>query len=218
MNEYLPILRAAQLFRGITDAELETMLSCIDARTKAYRKGRIILLAGDKPQNIGIVLKGQLQIVREDYDGNRSIVAVLAPGDVFAEALCFAGVAESPVTVIADQDSIVILLGFARILHTCPNSCSFHREFIGNMLELIAVKNLRLQSHMEILSTKSIRARVLLFFESFNAKKGREIAVPLNREEMADYLCVERSALSHELARMKRDGLIEYKKNKFVLK
>ena len=218
MKEYPPILRSVKLFGGIDATGLDSMLDCVDARTRAYRKGRIILLAGDKPQHIGIVLNGQLHIVREDYDGNRSLIAVLAPGDIFAEALCFAAVEESPVTVIAEQDSSVLLLSYERIINTCPNSCSFHREFIRNMLELIAVKNLRLQSHMEILSLKSIRAKVMLFFESFAAKRGREITIPLNREEMADYLCVERSALSHELARMKRDGLIEYKKNRFLLK
>ena len=218
MLEYSMILRSVKLFDGIVDADLEIMLGCIDAKTKAYRKGRIVLLAGDKPSHIGIVLKGQLHIVREDYDGNRSIIAVLTQGDVFAEALCFAGVQESPVSVTAGQDSTVILLSYERILQTCPNSCAFHRDLIRNILSLVASKNLQLQSHMEILSAKSIRAKVMLFFESFAAKRGREITIPLNREEMADYLCVERSALSHELARMKRDGLIDYQKNKFLLK
>ena len=218
MKEFLPVLRSVGIFSGITDSELETMLDCVDAKTRTYKKGRIILLAGDRPRHIGVVLKGSLHIVREDYDGNRSLIAVIAPGDVFAEALCFAGVVESPVTVIADLDSTVLTLSFERILHTCPNSCAFHRMLIRNMLELVAVKNMQLQSHMEILSLKSVRARVMLFFESFAAKRGGEITIPLNREEMADYLCVERSALSHELARMKRDGVIDYRKNKFVLR
>ena len=218
MKEFFHVLRSVGIFSGIADSELETMLDCVDAKTRTYRKSRIILLAGDKPRHIGVVLEGSLHIVREDYDGNRSLIAVIAPGDVFAEALCFAGVEESPVSVIADMDSTVLTLSFERILHTCPSSCSFHRELIRNMLELVAVKNLQLQSHMEILSLKSIRARVMLFFESLAAKRGREITIPLNREEMADYLCVERSALSHELARMKRDGVIDYRKNKFVLR
>jgi len=218
MREYLPALEHVKLFGGIDAAGLELMLSCINAKTKVFRKGRIILLAGDKPEHIGIVLKGQLHIVREDYDGNRSLIGVMTPGDVFAEALCFARVEESPVSVIAETDSTVMLLSFERLLHTCPNSCSFHKDLIRNMLEIVARKNLKLQSHMEILSVKSIRAKVLLYFESVSARRGREVAIPLNREEMADYLCVDRSALSHELAKMKNDGLIDYRKNKFVLK
>jgi len=218
MKDKFPVLMSVKLFSGMTGGGVETMLGCIDARAKTIRKGGIILLTGDKPRHIGIVLQGQLHIVREDFDGNRSLIAVLSPGDIFAEALCFAGIEESPVTVIASQDSSVLLLSVERILSTCPNSCSFHRDLIRNMLGLIAAKNLQLQSHMEILSAKSIRARVMLFFESFAAKRGREITIPLNREEMAEYLCVERSALSHELARMKRDGAIDYWKNKFILK
>ena len=218
MKDYIPILISVDLFSGISAAGLESMLCCICAEIKTVRKGDIILLAGDTPKQVGIVISGQLHVVREDYDGNSSLIAVMSSGDIFAEAMCCAGVAESPVTVIADLDSTVILMSFERILHVCPNSCSFHKDLIKNMLKIIAEKNLLLQSHMEILSLKSIRARVMRYFESFAPKHGGEIIIPLNREELANYLCVERSALSHELAKMKRDGLIEYKKNRFILK
>jgi len=217
-KEHLQLLKSVGLFQGIDAAELETMLICIGAKVEGVRKDSIILLAGDKPRHVGIVVKGQVHIVREDFDGNRSLMAVLTPGDIFAEALCCAGVSESPVTVIADQDSTVMLLSFERILLTCPNSCPFHKKLIENMLWLIAGKNLMLQSHMEILSMKSIRAKVMRYIESFMPKQGREITIPLNREELANYLCIERSALSHELMRMKKDGLIEYRKNRFALK
>ena len=217
LKEYVPILKTVSLFRGIGADEFGSMLGCIGAEIKAISKGSIILLAGDAPRNVGIVLYGQLHVVREDRDGNRSLIAVMAPGDVFAEALCCAGVSESPVTVIADLDSTVAMMSFERILYICPNSCSFHRELIRNMLKLIAEKNLLLQSHMEIISLKSIRARVMRYIESLAPRHGREVTIPLNREELADYLCVERSALSHELMRMKKDGLIDYRKNKFVM-
>jgi len=218
VKEYIPVLKSVSLFRGIDAAGLESMLECISVDIKTVRKGVIILHAGDTPRQVGIVLRGQLHIIREDYDGNRSLIDVLTRSDVFAEALCCAGVAESPVTVIADVDSTVILMGFEKILHMCPSSCSYHRAMIKNMLGLIAEKNLMMQNHMEILSMKSIRARVMRYFESFAPKHGVEITIPLNREELANYLCVERSALSHELMKMKKDGLIEYSKNRFILK
>jgi len=218
MKEYLPVLKTVSLFQAIKAAELESMLGCISAEIKTVNKGSIILLAGDAPKQVGVVLRGQLQIVREDYDGNRSLIEVLASGDIFAEALCCAGVPESPVTVIAGADSTVLLMSFARILHICSSACSFHRELIKNMLKLIAAKNLQLQSHMEILGMKSIRSKVMHYIESLARKQGCEVTISLNREELANYLCVERSALSHELMRMKKDGLIEYRKNKFVLK
>jgi len=216
-KEYLPILQEVGLFKGI-GGDLESMLDCIGAQKKAVRKGKIILLAGDRPSYVGIVLSGQVHIVRDDFDGNRSLLAVLTRGDIFAEALCCARVPESPVTVLADLDSTVVMLSFERLLLTCSNSCAFHRRLIDNMLGLIAEKNLMLQSHMEILSLKTIRSKVMRYMDSFGAKKGREFKIPFNRDELANYLCVDRSALSHELSKMKQDGLIDYAKNRFVLK
>ena len=217
VKEYRAVLKSVGLFNGIEDSELEAMLGCIGSEIKSVAKNEIILLAGDRPRNVGVVLAGQLHIIREDYDGNRSLLAALTSGEIFAEALCCAGVFESPVTVTSEADSIVMLLDFSRILGTCSNSCSFHTKLIENMLSLIAKKSIMLQSRMELVSLKSVRAKVLRYLESFAPVQGREITIPFNREEMADYLCVERSALSHELARMKRDGLIEYRKNLFKL-
>jgi len=206
------------LFQGIGEAALEPMLRCIGVKTEQIQKGEIVLLAGEKPECIGVVLAGRLHILREDYDGNRSLLAAVAPGEIFAEALCCAGVAESPVTVLANVDSAVLLLPYQRILHTCPSLCAQHTKLIENLLRLTADKNLQLQNRMELISLKSVRAKVLRHLASFVPGQGRNITIPFNREEWADFLCVERSALSHELARMKRDGLIEYRKNRFILK
>ena len=217
MKEYFHILQKINLFNGIETGDLEALLRCLGAVKKAVNKGEIVLLAGDTPRHVGIVLTGQLHIIREDHDGNCALIAVAAPGGIFAEALCCAGVTESPVTVIAEADSNVLLLDFARVLKTCSNSCSFHTKLIENMLRLIAGKNIFLQNRMEIISLKSVRAKIMLYLESFRVKHGRKFSIPLNREEMADYLCVDRSALSHELARMKKDGIIEFRKNCFTI-
>jgi len=215
VTKYIDKLTSIRLFAGIETPELETMLECLDAEVKDVAKDEIILLTGDLPQFVGVVLTGQLHIVSEDYDGNRSLLAVATPGEVFAEALCCAGVQESPVTVIAGADSSVMLLSFRRLLHTCPNSCAHHTKLIANTLGLIANKTLYLQNRMEIVSLKSIRAKVLRYLESFIPQQGRNISIPLNRGEMADFLCVDRSALSHELMKMKKDGLIDYRQNRF---
>ena len=218
MLKYSGLLGSTELFKGIGPDGLGAMLDCLGARFAPVKKGAILLLSGDAPKFVGIILEGMLHVIRDDYDGNQSLVAVLAPGDMFAEALCCAGVTESPVTVMAGADSKVVLLKFERILHTCPNSCSFHKDLIGNMLRLIAGKNLMLQSHMEILGLKTVRAKFLRYIELFGVRHGREVTIPLNREELANYLCVDRSALSHELGKMKKEGLIEYRKNVFLLK
>lgn len=217
MKEYLDILKKVGLFKDINASDLNVMYKCLGSEVKAFCKGEIILLSGDKPENVGIVLSGQIHVVKEDCDGNRSLLTSITAGDVFAEALCCAGVLESPVTVQADTDSVVMLLRFSRILNICSNSCSFRTQLIANMLKLIANKNLILQNRMGIISLKSIRAKVTRYLASFSPIYGQEITIPFNREELADFLCVERSALSHELARMKKDGLIVYRKNRFIL-
>ncbi len=216
-KKYFEILMATSLFTGIAESELESMLSCLEAQTADVKKDEILLLAGKQPEHIGIVLAGQLHIVKEDYDGNRTIVAVITTGEIFAEALCCAGVKESPVTVLADCDSTVMMLRFNRILHTCPRSCGFHARLIENMLGVIARKNLLLQSRLDIIAIRSVREKVLRYLNSFTHKPGQYISIPFNREELANYLCVERSALSHELSRMKKDGLIDYHKNQFCI-
>ena len=206
------------LFDGIDEAVLASMLRCIGAKTEQVQKGEIILLAGDRPEHIGVVLAGQLHISRDDYDGNRSLLATVTSGEIFAEALCCAGITESPVTVMAQTDATVLLLPYRRIPQACSNACAHHAKLIENLLRLTAGKNLLLQSRMEIVCLKSVRAKVLRYLLSFVPEQGRRITIPFNREEMADYLCVERSALSHELARMRWEGLIDYRKNRFVLK
>ena len=218
LDGFSDILKSVGLFTGIEATELQSMLGCLNAGTQSLKKGKILLLAGNKPEYTGIVLSGQLHITRLDYDGNRSLMAVITPGGIFAEALCCAGVSESPVTVIAAENSVILKIGFTRILKTCSNSCAFHRKLIENMLTLIAKKNLMLQNRMELLEIKSVREKVMRYLESFGSKRGNGFAIPLNREEMAAFLSVDRSALSHELAKMKNDGLIEYRKNTFTIK
>jgi len=218
IKDHLETIKQAPLFRGIESSELEAMLKCIGAVTKNVEKGGFFLLAGDKPRHIGIALSGQLHVIYENLEGSRSLITAITPGEIFAEALCCAGISESPVTVMAAVDSNIVRIEFSRIIHTCSNLCSFHTKLIENMLGLLAAKNLLLQTRIELLSIKSIRARVLSYLESFAHEQGRNITIPFNREELADYLCVDRSALSHELMKMKKDELIEYRKNKFLLK
>ena len=177
MKKYLDIIKTVSLFKGVNEEELQSMLECLGAEIKTVSKNNIILLTGEKPLHIGIVLSGMLHIVKEDYDGNRTLITAAPPGEIYAEALCCANVEESPVTVIACEDTTIMLLRFDRILHTCPNSCIFHQKLIENMLNLLANKNLYLQNRMEIISIKSIRVKVLRYLESFASKQGRNITI-----------------------------------------
>jgi len=218
MAEYAAVLKTVSIFAALGDAERASILRCLGTETKAVPKNGVILRAGEKPAHVGIVLSGTLHIVKDDLDGNRTLIAVVAPGELFAQALCCAGVRESPVTVLAGEDAQIMLLRFDRILHTCPSACPYHQKLIENMLKLVAQKNLYLQNRMDILTVKSIRVKVMRYLGALAAGRGREITVPFNREGLAAYLGAERSALSHELMKMKRDGLIDYRKNKFILR
>ncbi|MCC8123089.1 MAG: Crp/Fnr family transcriptional regulator [Oscillospiraceae bacterium] len=217
MDPYTEVLSATPLFLGIMPADITAMLTCLRARQKHCKRGEALLLSGDRPEHVGVILSGRLHIVKDDVDGNRSLLATLGNADLFAEALCCAGVAESPVTVLADTDTTVLLLQFSRILHTCPNTCAFHQTLISNMLRVVAQKNLYLQNRTELLGAKSVQAKVLGYLNAYARQRGLRFSVPHNREEMASYLCVERSALSHTLMRMKREGIIDYRKDQFTL-
>lgn len=217
MKKYKELLASVNLFHGIPLNELIPTLDRLMARTEKYEKGAQLLTAGSKPDNVGVVLSGQLHIIKEDVDGNRTLLSTLYETDIFAETLCCANVEESPVTVLADTDSVVLLLPLTHILNTCPNACGFRGQLLGNMLKVVAQKNLYLQGRIELIRIKSVRTKVLGYLNTFAVRRGETFSIPLNREEMADYLCVERSALSHELMRMKRDRLIDYSKNRFTI-
>ena len=213
----IEMARQSRLFAGIGDDELSAMLACLNARDVAASKGELLLRAGEPVEQVGILLEGKLSVTREDADGERSLMALLEPGDHFAEAFCCAGIAESPVTVAAESDSSVLLLDFRRILHTCTSACSFHSKLIENMLFVVANKNIYLQTRMDYLSRKTLRRRIMKYLVNTSGGSKQIFDIPFNREALADYLCIDRSALSRELARMRDEGLIDYWKNRFKI-
>jgi len=214
---YSEAIRKTPLFNEIKDEELEFMLDCLSCEARAVHRNEVLLLAGDKPQYIGVVLSGLIHVVKEDSDGNRTLVAAIPAHETFGETLCYAGVDESPITVFAADESRVLLLRYDRIVHLCQQVCGHHQKLIENMLRLVAGKNLYLQERIEIISIKSVRAKVMRYLESLATKQGRAVVIPFSQTKLAEYLCVERSALAHELSRMKKDGLIDYRRNAFTL-
>lgn len=211
------LLQKVKLFEGIPAGELARLLPCLGADRAAAPKDSFLLLAGETPRKIGVVLEGELHVLQEDVEGQRMILAVLRPGDFYAEALCCAGVEESPVSVAAAAASQVLLLDYRRLLAPCREACAFHRRLLENMLQILARKNLLLQGRLEVVGARSLRQKILRYLHAQGAQKGQPLTIPLDREGLADYLCVDRSALSHELSRMRREGLLTYRKNRFTL-
>ena len=218
IEPYIDLLKDNLLFQGISPKNLDSMLSCLDARLAHYAREQAIFLAGDPPRWLGLVLSGAVQVVRDDIFGNRSILAKLLPGDLFGEAFACAEIDALPVSVLPVTDCVVLLMDYRRIITTCPSSCSFHGRLIENMVRVLAQKNLNLNQKIEILSSRSIREKVMSYLSIQAAEHGSSrFRIPFDRQELADFLSVERSALSRELSAMKREGLISFSKNEFEL-
>lgn len=214
--EILP--EETELFRNISRAELSELLDCLGVRRKKYLRGEIILLEGTVTKQLGVVLSGRVIIEMTDLWGGRSIIGQVGAGGTFGEA--YACVPEEPmlVTVIAAQDTQVLLIHVHRVLKTCPKGCAFHSVLIENLLSLCARKNLQLSRRMQYTAPKTIRGRLISYFSDCAKRAGsRSFTIPYNRQQLADYLSVDRSALSAELSRMQKEGLILYRKNRFEI-
>lgn len=221
MKNDFAILKQCRLFQGIGEGELGQMLACLQARRARYAAGETILLAGEPADRVGILLEGRAQVIREEYSGSRTLLANLEPGDLFAEA--FACASESgrtlPVTVLSPAASAVLMIDYRRVIKTCPSACAFHARLIENMLAVMADKNLLLNRRLGHLSKRSTREKLLSYFSEQAAQGGSaEFTIPFNRQELADYLCVERSAMSAALSKLQAEGVLETRRSHFRLK
>lgn len=215
--DYLDILRKVKLFDGIKD-DLPSLLSCLGSEKKTYHRGEIILMAGQAVSDIGVVLTGEIQLIHEDFNGNRTILTELGPTQIFAEAFASAGISESPNTVLAKTDSQILFLGVDRIITTCPASCTFHNRLIKNLLGILACKNILLANKNQLLSQRSIREKILSYL-SMQAKKNNstDFEISFNRSELADFLCVDRSALSRVLSQLQKEKRLTINQKHFIL-
>lgn len=218
MKKYFDILRKCLLFREIADEDLTPMLGCLGAKTADYAKDETIIAEGGRASHIGIVLSGGVQIVRIDYIGNRSIVADIRPGGLFGESFACADVESIPVNVIASADSRILLIDCMRITHICSNSCGFHRQVIYNLLRVVATKNLMFHQKIEVTSKRTTREKLMAYL-LLQAKKygSNAFTIPYDRQQLADYLEVERSGLSAEISKMRSEGILESKRSYFKL-
>ena len=218
MQKYLDIFSRCPLFEGIQPAEMPAMLGCIGAQLREYGRNEIIFSEGDPARQLGIVLRGSAQIIKEDYYGRRSIVASVQSGELFGESFACAQVEQLPVSVIAAERSEILLVDCRRITITCSSACSFHNRMILNLLHVVAEKNLIFNRKVEILSRRSTREKLMTYL--MNQAKQQESArftIPFDHQELADYLGVERSALSAEISKLRNEGILEANRSQFTL-
>ena len=211
-------LTTTALFKGLNEKEIEGILPCLKARVKKYRKGSIIFHAGDQISEIGLVLSGSVNIVVTFYWGSSNIFGHVGSGDLFAENYAAIPGRRLLNDVIAAEETEILFLSLDNLLTTCKKGCAFHNGLIHNLVRISAMKNLNLSSRMMHTASKSIRDRVLSYLSECVLKSGSmRFSIPFSRQELADYLGVDRSALSGELSKMQRDGLIEFRKSDFTL-
>ena len=209
-------LANTQLFRGMDPADIEKMLNCLHAKGYTCKKGEIIFPEGSPTEQIGVVLSGQVVIEMGDVWGNSSMLSSTGPGGVFAVTCACVPGEPLMVNVTAAEETEVLLLNIGRVLGPCSKACLYHMRLLRNLLTLCAVKNLQLSRRVLHTGPKSIRKRLLSYFSECIKRTGSySFDIPYNRQQLADYLSVERSALSNELSLMQRDGLIRYHRNHF---
>jgi CRP-like cAMP-binding protein len=219
MEKYFDILLKCSLFKGIERSELNSMLACMDYKTIEVLKGSPVFLEGDPVQFVGVVLSGAVQVIREDYYGNRSVLTILNPGELFAEVFSCAGLDTMPVSVIAQKDSELLLLDCRRVLSGDPGICHFHSLLVNNLLKELAQKNLALNQKIQYMSQKKTKEKLLAFLlEQAKQHGSSEFVIPYDRQALADYLGVERSAMAAEIGKMKKSGQIDTRGSWFCLK
>ena len=219
MEEFLSTIRSAPLFSGVSEAELTAMLACLKAEKKDFPKEAFVLRAGDTAESIGLVLTGTVLVIQEDIWGNRNILSKAGLGQTFAAAYACAPGSRLNVSVVAETPVTVLFLNVKRILTVCPSACSYHSRIIRNLLGELAGKNLQFSEKLTHVGQRSTRSKIMSYLSAEAQRLGTyEFDVPFSRQQLADYLGVERSGLSQELGKMKKDGLLDYRKSHFVLK
>jgi len=205
-----------ELFKGIESADMGAMLSCTGYHIGNYARGQVIALENEHIRHVGIVLSGAVDMVKEDVWGNKTLLARTGRGELFGESFACAADNQSLVTFSAPEQTRVLFIPFHRIMHTCSMACEFHHRLVENMVSIIAGKNRELMKKVEVVSRKTLREKILAYLSHQSQREGeRYFSIPLSRQELAEYLCADRTALSRELASMKNDGIIDYDKNMF---
>ena len=218
MKEFISILKNTQLFSGIGGEEIEAMLSCLQARVQNYKKGEYVFRQGEYIDKIMILVSGKLHIQHDDYWGNRSIVNITDVGEMFGEAYSAPQSGAIMNDVLAVEDSTVIFFDVKRIITVCSSACRFHSIVVQNLFFATSEKNRKLIQKLYFMSKRTTREKLIAYLsEESKRQNSNSFSIPFNRQQLADYLSVDRSAMSNELCKMRNEGKITFDKNRFTL-
>ena len=218
MKNYSSVIRSSTLFSGVSEEELGTMLACLRAEKKDFPKDAFLMRTGDTAESIGLVLSGSVLVIQEDVWGNRNILSKAGAGQTFAAAYACAPGSIMNVSVAAETPVTAMFLNVKRVLNVCPSACAHHSRMIRNLLGELAEKNLRFSEKLSHMGQRTTRAKLMSYFSAEAQRLGKyEFDIPFSRQQLADFLAVERSGLSLELGKMHREGLLDFHKSHFVL-
>ena len=218
MKEYLAVLKNTPMFAGVEEAGITAMLDCLHARLRRYPKGAYVFRQGDRMEEIPILVQGCLHIQRDDYWGSRSILGRLGPGEMFGEA--YAAPDSEPLRndVAAVEDSAVVFFDVRRVLGGCAAACPYHTQVVQNLFFALCGKNRTLVQKLGYLSQRTTRDKLISYLSGeARRQNSADFTIPFNRQQLADYLSVDRSAMSSELCKLRDEGLLTFRKNHFTL-
>jgi len=218
MEKYLPVLKKSVLFSGVKEEDIRALLSCVEAKVRRYGKGEYVLQQGEYLDDIAVLTEGSLHIQNDDYWGKRSILGRISIGEIFGEAYAFSR--EEPLMndVVAIEDSTIMFINAKKVISTCSSACRFHTLVVQNLFSVLSEKNKKLVQKLGHIGKRSTREKLISYLsQESKRQKSAEITIPFNRQQLADFLSVDRSAMSNELCKMRDEGLLTFRKNVFRL-
>lgn len=217
--KYISVLKNSPLFFGIKTEEIQAMLSCLTAKEKKYNKNELVFRQGETVSAMGLVLSGRIHILKEDFWGNRTILSDISPSQLFGESFACAHIQNITVSALAVEPTMVLFLDIKQILNTCSSACVYHTRMIRNLLSVLADKNIMLTGKIEHITKRTTREKLLSYLSAESIKAGSPVfQIPFNRQQLAEYLAVDRSAMSLELSKLQQEDYLTYHKNSFHLK
>ncbi len=218
MEKYIPVFKSSPFFSGLSDQEILSALHCINGSILSKKKDAYIFRSGDATSVMGMVLSGSALILQEDLWGHRNIMSKCLPGDFFGEPYAATPGSVLNISVVANEDCKVLMIDISRVLSTCPSACEHHKRLIRNLVAVLANKILLFNDKITHMSKRSTRNKLLSYLSSESLRQGSlSFDIPYNRQQLADFLCVERAAMSAELSKLQKEGLLITKRNHFTL-
>lgn len=219
MNEIIKTIKENQLFDDINEQDIQKILKCSNAVVESFQENQVVFEKDDTIKKMGIVIEGEFNLVSQKYNGTRVIVTTLEKNDLFGEALIFSSVNKSPYDLVSSGDSKALIIPYSIFINMCAEVCGFHKQLINNMLTILSDKIIMLNSKMNILNAETLKGRIAVYLLTLHKKtKTLTFNMPMNRQQLAEFLNVTRPSLSRELSNMQKDNIIEIYRSSVKIK